>query len=127
MNLINNFKNAIWLFELEHGKCNIIKSSHPDFTASIVIDYCHLVDLGCGNVVSTFEPQSIAMSVAILYKGVPKYYDHFSGLESEDNLFLWIRHFVTEPASMALDYDSVEKEDWKEVEENYNKDITDCK
>ena len=123
----NNFENAIWLFELEHGKCNIIESSHPDFTASLVIDYCHLKVLNGGTMVKTFEPQSIAMSVAILYKGVPKYYDHFSGLDSEDNLFLWIRHFVTEPASMALDYDSIEEERWKEVEENYNKDITDCK
>ncbi len=120
----NNFKNAIWLFELEHGKCNIIPSSHPDFTASIVIDYCHLLDIGCGNVVSTFEPQSIAISVAILYKGVPKYYDHFSGLEFDNDLFAWVRHFVKEPASLALDYDSITEQDWKEVEENYNRDIT---
>tara|TARA_R110002167_G_scaffold305024_1_gene509233 strand:- start:1576 stop:1950 length:375 start_codon:yes stop_codon:yes gene_type:complete len=120
----NNFENAIWLLELEHGKCNIISSSHPDFTASIVIDYCHLKALSCGNVVSTFEPQSIAMSVAILYKGVPKYYDHFSGLEFESDLFTWIRHFEQEPASLALDYASISEEVWDQTEKDYNKDIT---
>ena len=113
----NNFKNAIWLFELEHGKCNIIPSSHPDFTASIVIDYCHLKVLSDGNVVNTFEPQSIAMSVAILYKGIPKYYDHFSGLEFENDLFAWVRHFVKEPLNLALDYDSAKEAEWAELEE----------
>ena len=107
--LINNYEDFIWLYDMKYGECKTIQSTHHDFALSLAITFCHFKSIGQDHYISVHEPQGIGISIAILYKGEPKYYDEFICQYNSEMLFEYVKQFIDEPLAVAIEYEKEEE------------------